>query len=288
MILITSFFVVALFAQDSTTPKPNIAVIDFTGDQTVTPEQLSFITRKISSGLIATGNFVVLERGKMDYILKEQGFQQSGVCNSQECHVQVGQLLGVDNLVDGSLVRFGTKYAMHIEYLDVGSGEIVKSVDLNEKGKLEDVYETLCNNAVAQLMSVLNLPVTEVDVPTESEPMATVEGPQAKTILEQPSRVVPADAIPKAPQHPMSTKRKIALALWGTSLASAGVGFYFNNKGVSYQDDYEAAASEKNSAEILAAYNNTQDAEGYRNASYGVSIGALVLGAVLWFLPEGK
>ena len=75
--------------------KPSIAVLTFKGDNIVTPEQLAFITTKFASELISSGAFTVLDRNRMDAILAEQGFQQSGTCNSTDCNVQVGQLLGV-------------------------------------------------------------------------------------------------------------------------------------------------------------------------------------------------
>ena len=65
----------------------------FVGDKSVTAEQLNFITGKFAGELMNTQVFHMLDRGQMDYILKEQGFQQTGTCNSSECQVQMGQLL---------------------------------------------------------------------------------------------------------------------------------------------------------------------------------------------------
>ena len=113
---------------------PRIAVIDFTGDKSVETEQLAFISGKMASELNDTKAFVVLDRSRMAYILKEHGFQQSATCNSSDCRVQVGQLLGVDMLVAGNLVKFGPTYMLRLDYLDVTSGQIVKSVDLQKKG----------------------------------------------------------------------------------------------------------------------------------------------------------
>lgn len=112
---------------------PQLAVIDFTGDANSTAEQLDFITGELASELVKTNAFVVLERGRMDAILQEQGFQQSGACNSSDCRVQVGQMLGVDKLVAGSLVRFGPQYAFRIEYLDVATGRILQTISLEKR-----------------------------------------------------------------------------------------------------------------------------------------------------------
>ena len=67
-----------------------------------------------------------------------------------------------------------------------------------------------------------------------------------------------------------------------------GTGAYFNSKGSSFQDDYNTAYAANSYTQTKADYNNIQDAKTARNASYGISIGTFLLGAVLWFLPEEK
>jgi len=289
-VLVSIIFVMGLYAQ--TTPSsaakkalPNVAVMPFSGDQNVTPEQLNFITSKFTGELIASNAFTVLDRGKMEFILKEQGFQQTGACNSSECKVQVGQLLGVDNLVAGNLVRFGKTYALHLDYVDVGTGQIVKSVDAEQKGDLEDVYKDLCHSGAENLEAALhNKP--SATVPLVAAPVETVN--LAKSVDTVQQRVMPVEAIPKMPSKAMSAKRKWALALWGTAALGAAGGYYFNGKGNTDQSNYNTAIAAKDQAESVTSYNDTKNADLYRNTSYGISIGALVIGAVLWLLPEGK
>ena len=238
---------------------PNVAVMDFTGDTTVSVDQLKFMAGKFTSELIHSGAFTVLDRGKMDFILKEQGFQQSGACSSSECKVQMGQLLGVDFLVSGNLVRFGHEYAFRVEYINVGSGQIERTVELSEKGELEDVYKELCTEGALQL----------------------AQGAGG-------TPVVPADAIPKAASHSLSTKRKIALALWGVALAGGGAGFYFDRQGSDYKTQWNNADTNHDLATLQDVGPKMDKAQTSRNVSYGVSIGAVVAGLVLWVLPEGR
>jgi len=89
----------------------------------------------------------------MEYILAEQGFQQSGSCDSDACHVQMGQLLGVDNLVSGTLVNFGNKYALHLEFVDVATGRIEYMADVERKGKLEDIYSDISKDGARALVT---------------------------------------------------------------------------------------------------------------------------------------
>jgi TolB-like protein len=247
-----------------------IAVAPFTGDKTTTDEQLQFMTGKFTSELIATKSFTVLERNKMDFILQEQGFQQSGACNSSECQVQMGQLLGVDYLVGGTLVNFGGEYAMHVDYLSVGTGQIIHSVDLSRKGDLQSVYMGICREAAGRLAAV-------------------VQGTTYTPVHEPPPLIA------SQPQVGMSTKRKIAMALWGSALVSGGAGVWFNQQGAGYAKDYDNAlrnltssSGEQADADRLqSAYDDLKGAKLSRTVSYSVSLGSALIGTVLWFLPEG-
>ena len=261
---------------------PNIAISPFLGDKTVSAEQLNFITGKFAGELMNTQVFNVFDRVKMDYILKEQGFQQTGACNSSECQVQMGQLLGVDFIVSGNLVRFGSKYAFRADYIDVGSGKVVYFVEQSESGELENVYEPLCQGAAKKLAQKVTAPVAITVAPASSTVIPTQTG------IQNPAPVVPADALPAQPSKPLSGKRKVALALWGSSLLGAGGGFYFNSKGSSAQSKYDDAERDHLNAEAQIAYEDVEIADRNRNIGYGASIGTLLVGAVLWFLPEGK
>ena len=140
--------------------QPNVAVIDFTGDTTVSADQLKFIAGTFIADLIGTQKFAVLDRGKMNFILNEQGFEQSGACNTSTCKMKMGQLLGVEYLIAGSLVRFGHEYAFSLEYVNVGSGQIEKTVQLAQKGELEGVYKDLCMQAARKLAGLDSVVVT--------------------------------------------------------------------------------------------------------------------------------
>ena len=71
----------------------SIAVLDFEGKD-ISDSEASILTDRLRSELFNLGNYKVLERALMEDILREQGLQQSGICNSSECAVEIGNLLG--------------------------------------------------------------------------------------------------------------------------------------------------------------------------------------------------
>ena len=89
-------FVGVVFAQDIT-----IAVLDFDGDG-VSQSETRTLTNRLRDEMIKTGEYIVLERGEMDEVLKKQGFQQTG-CVTSECAVVVGNMLGVQQMIGGSI-----------------------------------------------------------------------------------------------------------------------------------------------------------------------------------------
>jgi TolB-like protein len=138
-------------SDSSTTPMapvrkglPNVAVLPFTGSSTLSASDLSSITSRFEAELMGTGAFRVLERRNVDAILREQGFQQSGACNTSDCQVEVGQLLGVERIVTGEITRLERLWSLNLRMVDVGSGAVVASHVLDIKGGLETVLRGGC------------------------------------------------------------------------------------------------------------------------------------------------
>jgi len=129
-----------------------IAVNEFQVDN-VSASDGRIITNRLRAELINTGAFRVLERAEMESILQEQGFQQSGACNTSTCQVQIGQLLGVDRLFAGQIGRIGDLITISVRVLNVGSGEILFTVNEDYHGPLENVLSEVVAK-VAQRLAV--------------------------------------------------------------------------------------------------------------------------------------
>ena len=81
------------------------------------------------------GQLTIIERGKMEEMLKEQAFQQTG-CVSSECAVEVGKMLGVQNIITGSISRVGTIYSISARAFSVASGEVIKTAVYDHSGDI--------------------------------------------------------------------------------------------------------------------------------------------------------
>jgi curli biogenesis system outer membrane secretion channel CsgG len=114
--------------------------------------EVSALSDRLRSELLNTGSFDVMERGKMQDILREQGFQQSGACNTDACAVEVGQLIGVEKMIAGSLGKVGRTYTVNLRLISVKTGRIERSVTRDYAGEIDKLL-TMEMKQVAQILA---------------------------------------------------------------------------------------------------------------------------------------
>jgi len=127
-----------------------IAVIDFDA-RGISADEVATLTDRFRDELTKTNKYTVIERGKMEEVLKEQGFQQSG-CASDECVVEVGQLIGVQQMVGGSIGKVGDVFTLSVRIIDVESGTILNVTNYDHFGDLGGLLTVGMHKAVQQLL----------------------------------------------------------------------------------------------------------------------------------------
>jgi len=115
----------------------NVAVIPLDA-KGVSEIEASVLTERLALELFRTGRFTVLERGKMEEILIEQDFQLTG-CVSEECLVEVGQLLGVEQMMAGSVSRIGETYSVILRLISAETGAIVQVASYDHRGAIDEL-----------------------------------------------------------------------------------------------------------------------------------------------------
>jgi len=132
----------------------NLAVLDLDGTANLTMEETKTISDRLESEIQGTGTASLLERRKMQEILSEQGFQQSGVCDASNCQVQVGQLLGVDQVITGSVGKVGNVYTLNVKLIDVQTGAILRSHVVDVDGDLSKLLVYGCKESARGLLGL--------------------------------------------------------------------------------------------------------------------------------------
>ena len=122
--------------------KETLAILELEAQGGVTEQEALTLTEWLQARVIDTDVFTILERGKMQDILQEQGFQVSG-CTGGECVVEIGQLLGVERMIAGSIGKIGELYTLSIRLFSVQSGEILRTVSQTYQGSKEGLLGTM-------------------------------------------------------------------------------------------------------------------------------------------------
>lgn len=133
--------------------KPSIAILELDAKGGITADEASIITDRLRAQLHQTGSFQILERAKMEAVLKELGFQQSAFCDDSKCKAQIGKLLGVDGLVTGSVSRFDTLYTLSIRVLNVEKGIIIREEFQDCECPLKELLTQVTPQLVVRLLS---------------------------------------------------------------------------------------------------------------------------------------
>jgi hypothetical protein len=148
-LLILFILVNISFAQES--KQLRIAILDFNNTGGLSKQETTTLGNRLSSMLVKTNAFIVLERGQMDDILGEQGFQQTG-CTTTECAVEMGALLNVEKMISGSIGKLGQTYTIDLSLIDVKTARIEKSFFRDFKGEIDgllDLMEVIANQIAA-------------------------------------------------------------------------------------------------------------------------------------------
>jgi hypothetical protein len=136
----------------------------------------------------------MMERDQMQEILSEQGFQQSGACTDEACMVELGQVLGVERLISGSIGKLGSMFLLNFRAIDVQTAKIIKVVSKDIPGGIEDVVmllpdiaRQLVGEAGTKAPVQETTPVVSAPVVVKEEPAPVVEAP----VVDGPKEAVP-------------------------------------------------------------------------------------------------
>ncbi len=89
----------------------------------------------------------------MEQILQEQDFQLTG-CTSNECAVEIGQLIGAGQMLAGSFGKLGTVYTIDMRIIDVVTGRITRTTSYDIEGSINRLLTEGLAEAVRRIAGV--------------------------------------------------------------------------------------------------------------------------------------
>jgi hypothetical protein len=203
-----------LFAKE----KMLVAVLDL--EPKAVPRILAgAVTDIICSEMVKTGLYTIIERARMNEILKEQEFQATG-CTDQTCAVQIGKLLSARKILLGEINKIGQTFIITVRIVDVEKG--ISEFSANEKADTEDNLDA----AAKKITKNLSLNIVEGNKKFFAE-MITKEGYYIRGIIPGWGQIYAGKSL----------KGGLYLTTFIGALAFTGYSFYnYNSKKKDYED----------------------------------------------------
>ena len=180
-----------------------IAVIEFEG-KGISQVEASALTDELEIHITNFGGYTVVERGRMEEILKEQGLQQTG-CISSECAVEIGKLLGTKFIILGSISKVGRTFSVNAKIVDVQTGQIVIPASYKFRGEIDDLLISGMAEVASQLIGkdvssdIVNAPTSRIMAPAYGSATFTSSVDSVNIYLYDPESVEPIEFLGVTP-----------------------------------------------------------------------------------------
>ncbi len=238
--LIALLIFTGLFAQE----KRNVAVLALE-QSGLTESDAAILTDRLRYELFKTGKFTVLERAKMEEILAEQSFQLSG-CTSSECMVEIGKLIGVTDIVGGSIGQFGNTYTVNVRLINVETGALTGNAVFDLQGTKDDLLIKGMRQVAMELAGV-TLPEKTTAASYSQKPQKTESRrksltPKEKVAQEQPVSKPPVKRTTNYRKPERKKKHKIwgFYPFWGKTFTRVESQLYLLGNSYDISFDFEA------------------------------------------------
>ena len=129
------FFILGTFLVAQEETRPTVAILDFEGLD-ISIQEVQTLTERMRTEIGNTNAVRLIERKAIESIMAEQGLTQSG-CVTDECAAQVGQLLGVQFMINGSIGKIGDSFTIDVKMFSVETGATERSSNVTHEGDIE-------------------------------------------------------------------------------------------------------------------------------------------------------
>ena len=105
---------------DEVLEKITVAVLDF-DPRGISALEAQSLTDRFAAELNNTEQVILVDRRSVNEVLDEQGYETEG-CTSEECAAEVGALLGVKYMINGSIGKIGDTFTIDAKMFFVATG----------------------------------------------------------------------------------------------------------------------------------------------------------------------
>ncbi|MGZ3578732.1 MAG: FlgO family outer membrane protein [Syntrophales bacterium] len=111
-------------------PKKKIAIVDFTVIRGGLKEAGAILMEQLSTLLIESKHYIVVERSKLNTIMEEMKLLQSGLTETIPEQMRP-RLMFADLILTGTLAEMGDKYDINLRLLNVRTGQAIAAINVS-------------------------------------------------------------------------------------------------------------------------------------------------------------
>jgi TolB-like protein len=261
-LLINAVHTPSVFSQQK---KTTVAILEFQSTGTLDKSEVFTLTNRFRSFLVKSKAFQVLEREKMNEVLQEQNFIISDNCNTNECAVQVGQLLGVEAMIAGDIGKIGNTFTIDLRMIDVQSGLVTQSQSKNFIGQAESLLN---------LMQTMAYDFSDVSERSNTVTTAKIYGP---------SYAIFSLAVPGLGGYFVDHNKARSVLTTVSALGLIGYGLNQKSKSDQYFSDYKKTVDQD---QIKSLYKKANNA--HHTYIVTTRIGAAIwIADIVWVVYKG-
>ena len=132
------FIISCLFSQVSRyNAKPTVAVFSFE-QEGLQQEDYEMFMELLKSELQNTKALIMVDQNQIYEVILEKNYQNSE-CKSQDCGIEIGKLIGIKNIIVGSLNQVADTCKIQAQLVNVIEGETEKSVEKTHIGDINEI-----------------------------------------------------------------------------------------------------------------------------------------------------
>ena len=183
--------------------KPILSILDLRTSG-VSKADADVLLDYLSSHIVESGEYTVIDRSQRETVLKEIEFSQSE-CTDEACQLRIGKLLSANRIVIGSVGKLEQIYLLNLKMIEVETGKLLKAVS----GQYKSVAEMIGDgkNLVRSLVGPAGRGETaELPAATTEEKPLAADGQdtqpslaEEQTPTEAKSALIPAPPAKTAP-----------------------------------------------------------------------------------------
>lgn len=158
------------------TPPIHLALVPGADERGVPGELAGYARTTLEEELLRSGRFTLVERQRVEQVVEEIAFQQSGVTESSGA-AELGRLLNVDKLAFVQVHRLHPDYQLTVRLVDVSTGQLLR-VEKQGLGRQQDQIRAAVRRLAQRLAAVASLlsPEDMVLLPAGAFPMGSATG----------------------------------------------------------------------------------------------------------------